>query len=396
MRRLSFLSVIALVFVFAGPMPAEAFASPPANDNFAEAQPLMGVSGVVEATNLEATKEPGEPAHAGDPGGASIWFRWTAPWRGDVGIQVFSPDRFTLLAVYTGASVEALSAVASDVDGYLRFRAVKGTTYMIAIDRAESTSYYYDFLDWRLLNDDFRDPWPITGASGRVPQCPQYSFEDDWDGQFSLCWIGRTRESGEPQHGLRSVWFRWTAPTTAWFRFQVEPDGSLCQDSPWECREKDTVLAVYRGSRLAALKTVALNDDFSNQWWFDRVDSFNNGLSHLDFRAIAGMTYRIALAETRWTVGGSSYVLSWTRGRILQGGPGNDILIGGPGNDYIKGRDGNDVIFGNGGEDTLIGGRGVDMLHGGPGNDRLHGHIPRTGAQPARPQSSDVLYGNRG
>src|SRR5690606_27637461 len=51
----------------------------PDNDDFAHAEVLEGASLETEADNLGATSEPGEPAHAGSPAGASLWYEWTAP-----------------------------------------------------------------------------------------------------------------------------------------------------------------------------------------------------------------------------------------------------------------------------------------------------------------------------
>src|SRR5258706_573100 len=50
----------------------------PVNDAFANGQSLSGSTGSVTGSNVNATKEPGEPNHGGDPGGHSIWYRWTA------------------------------------------------------------------------------------------------------------------------------------------------------------------------------------------------------------------------------------------------------------------------------------------------------------------------------
>jgi len=45
------------------------------NDNFADAQTLSGVDGfIADISNAGATKEAGEPSHAGNSGGASLWF----------------------------------------------------------------------------------------------------------------------------------------------------------------------------------------------------------------------------------------------------------------------------------------------------------------------------------
>src|SRR6185295_13092698 len=56
----------------------------PVNDNLTDATLLTGPSGAVLGSNVGATKEPGEPNHAGAFGGASIWYSWTAPADGTV------------------------------------------------------------------------------------------------------------------------------------------------------------------------------------------------------------------------------------------------------------------------------------------------------------------------
>ena len=110
------------------------------NDNFANAQPLSGETGVVTGSNLGATKEPGEPNHHGNPGGASVWYTWQAPTGGTVAITTAGSTYDTLLAVYTGTSVNALTFVASNDDeqGVLTsrvdFTPVAGQIYRIAVD----------------------------------------------------------------------------------------------------------------------------------------------------------------------------------------------------------------------------------------------------------------------
>jgi hypothetical protein len=47
------------------------------NDDRVNAQVLTGDEGTVTGSTVGTSKEPGEPDHAGDPGGASIWFSWT-------------------------------------------------------------------------------------------------------------------------------------------------------------------------------------------------------------------------------------------------------------------------------------------------------------------------------
>jgi hypothetical protein len=115
--------------------------SGPANNNFANAQSITGSSGSATGTNVGATKETGEPNHAGNAGGASVWYSWQAPSSGSVTINTSGSDFDTTLGIYTGSSVGALSETASnddDPNGGLTsratFNAVSGTTYRIAVD----------------------------------------------------------------------------------------------------------------------------------------------------------------------------------------------------------------------------------------------------------------------
>ena len=98
----------------------------PTNDNFASAIVVTGSSWTTTAANAGATKEPGEPNHAGNAGGA---------------LNTSANANFdTLLAVYTGSSVSNLTLVAADDDsGVLRssaltFSAYSNTAYHFAVD----------------------------------------------------------------------------------------------------------------------------------------------------------------------------------------------------------------------------------------------------------------------
>ena len=110
------------------------------NDAFANALVITGSSGSVSSDNLLATKEPGEPDHAGDPGGKSVWFAWTAPSSGLWTFDTSGSSFDTLLAIYTGITVGNLTVVASDDDwagavtSQASFNAIGGTTYRIAVD----------------------------------------------------------------------------------------------------------------------------------------------------------------------------------------------------------------------------------------------------------------------
>jgi hypothetical protein len=108
---------------------------------FGAAQALSGWSGTVTGTTVNATKEPGEPNHAGNAGGHSIWYRWTPTSTGWITISTGGSSFDTLLAVYVGSSVSSLSLVAQNDDASsstrssrVQFKARAWTTYWIAID----------------------------------------------------------------------------------------------------------------------------------------------------------------------------------------------------------------------------------------------------------------------
>jgi thiol-disulfide isomerase/thioredoxin len=114
----------------------------PANDMFANRIVITGTNIVVTGSSVGATKEAGEPNHAGNSGGASVWWSWTAPFVGTVTISTAGSSFDTLLGVYTGTSVSALTTIASNDDdpdagdytSKVVFNAVSNQTYQIAVD----------------------------------------------------------------------------------------------------------------------------------------------------------------------------------------------------------------------------------------------------------------------
>ena len=110
-------------------------------DDFASSTAISGNSGQREGSNVDAGKEIGEPAHAGDDGGASVRWTWTAPATGVATFDTRVSDFDTLLAVYTGDNLNRLAEVAANDDAsqgeyqsVVRFPAQKDQTYHIAVD----------------------------------------------------------------------------------------------------------------------------------------------------------------------------------------------------------------------------------------------------------------------
>lgn len=119
----------------------------PANDLFANRTVIAGTNVTVTGSSVGATVEVGEPDIAGEPGGSSVWWSWTAPTNGVATISTAGSTFDTLLGVYIGSSVSALSEVASDDDdpdtgdltSKVDFDVTPGQTYQIVVD-----GYYGD------------------------------------------------------------------------------------------------------------------------------------------------------------------------------------------------------------------------------------------------------------
>jgi hypothetical protein len=122
---------------------------PPPNDDFANAEDLgNGLIAWASGTNLGATVEPGEPDyHVGpNPATVSVWYRWTAPASGEAAIDTCASDFDTVLAVYTGSAIDALTWIEGNDDACwsrgsrVEFTALAGATYRIVVDS------YFDSL----------------------------------------------------------------------------------------------------------------------------------------------------------------------------------------------------------------------------------------------------------
>lgn len=113
------------------------------NDRFADRQVLVGASVTATGSNVNATRESGEPNVLGVSGGKSIWYTWTAPASGVVTMSTAGSTFDTTLGVYTGTALSRLRRVAANDDqsfssnqltSRVSFNAVAGTTYQILVD----------------------------------------------------------------------------------------------------------------------------------------------------------------------------------------------------------------------------------------------------------------------
>jgi subtilisin family serine protease len=111
----------------------------PANDDFAGAATAAGASGAAAGSNALATVQVGEPTPVSGSG-QSVWWQWTAPGSGQVTLDTTGSGFDTGLSVFTGATLNALSPVASNDNASVgvqtsrvRFQAQSAITYRWAV-----------------------------------------------------------------------------------------------------------------------------------------------------------------------------------------------------------------------------------------------------------------------
>lgn len=272
--------------LFALILPASASAAPPPNDDFAAAVQLSGDQVEALGTTDEATAEAGEPNHGGDSAGSSVWYSWKATRSGVVRVGCSSSFE-TIVAVYRGSSVAALTEVGSDSSGFecappdLYFRASAGVEYRIAVDGALGGGAGGFILELHNTspvpaNDDFAHPTPI-----------QFGGSDFNRGTTE----GAGRETGEPAHGGTptgsSVWFTWTAR-----------QGGTAQVLP--CHGGfHPVVEVYTGNSVASLTSVGVPAAFPEVLASPGGGELRRcslgGLGGVSFPAVAGQAYSIAV-----------------------------------------------------------------------------------------------------
>jgi len=224
----------------------------PANDNFADAEIISGQSGSVFGSNVGATTEAGEPAHAGTSGGGSVWYRWTASADLFMEFDTFGSGFDTVLAVYTGNQVSSLNELVSNDDAgslqsLVQFPAVSGTVYYIAVGGYSTFSRGSIVLNWAEVpsppaNDAFESPQSLGSSlvitvAGTTEGATSQLVEGEPDLSDDSFWIDD-----------QTVWYVWTAPAgSTWMRVSVSGTNLINQ------------IAVYTGSVINALDPVSIN-----------------------------------------------------------------------------------------------------------------------------------------
>ena len=213
--------------------------SPP-NDDFADAYVLTGTSGTSTSSNQLASAEDGEDAHANAPGtpAKSVWWSWTAPEDGTLYVDTQGSDFDTVLALYTGAAVDALSCVASNDDKYgvqsgLNARVADGVAYSIAVD------------GWGGESGNVTLSWLLEGDPSITITNPASNIVVEYPTAFQT--ISGTH------NGNVTGWLQWTNALTG-------GDGDLASGSPWTVADVllgvgDNVITVYASNSVGVVRS---------------------------------------------------------------------------------------------------------------------------------------------
>lgn len=142
----SYYGVLGDVNVYQSGVPSVVTSYPaPASDMFADRRLISGSAGTAYGSNLNATREPGEPVHDALASGKTVWWRWMAQSAGSLRLLIPVAPHPSVMAVYTGNKVDALTLLATGsiaANGrqvQIDFPVQAGVEYQIAVDGYSTT-----------------------------------------------------------------------------------------------------------------------------------------------------------------------------------------------------------------------------------------------------------------
>ena len=286
----------------------------PDNDYFFEATDLgRTTSGTATGDSTWATLENGEPITAMFSRAVkTVWWKWTSPGAGSVTLNTFGSDFDTVLAVYRGAALNALTRVASNDDAYgerqseVEFAVAADTTYYVCVGGYGGSSDGEAGIV-RLAWSSTMMPNDFYSGAERLPS--------SLAGQATGDNFAATPEYDDPirktySMASNTVWWAWTAP--GWGVMRFDTAGSAF----------DTVLGVYTNKydygahvvdagSIRYLRKVAENDDYNQ-----------TRQSQVEFACTAGMTYYVCVSGYNAATAKGAITLNWIPSDGMD--PGND------------------------------------------------------------------------
>ena len=296
-------------------------AAPPADDDFNDRHLITGANGTLNnQTLLNASFEATEPYHGPTSYSSgirthdgSIWFSWTAL---DTGLFDVTLDEIYYNSV-PGADIHIYqgNTLGTLIHGSGAFGVEAGQTYQVQITgpsavrilndnglaSEEQPDYGPEFnILWTTVtdtpaNDFFSQATVIAGISGTLA---------------NQTLTKASKEVGEPESSLASIWYEWTSGFTGQLRINAQGiDSNVTWANPVD-------ISVYTGTDVASLTQVATNDTsnaltvnvVSGETYKIRIGS-NNRCS---LRA-AGNYCTTEVSSTSPIGGIDNFDVSWTR-----------------------------------------------------------------------------------
>ena len=253
------------------------FAEPssvPINDYFSNRVELSGADIEIQASNVGATVESGEPG-ASCSIGSTAWWTWTAPSNGLFTVTSSGPG----VSVYTGTNLAQLIKQVGSLNGGVTLRAEAGITYQIVV--GECSAPGRDFtLGIRPAhppaNDDFTNRIVLEGsyvaATGSNIDATTEAGEPNISGPYS----------SPSQH---TVWWSWTAPASGLTTVRAiitDPPTTSTAGAGRSQGGSGGSLAIYTNSSLESLGRIA-----------------GQSYAPTTFQAVAGQDYQIQVDGDR-------------------------------------------------------------------------------------------------
>lgn len=222
-------------------------AAAPANDAWAAATPLEGVSAIAAGNTAGASREAGEPAVPGNTAGQTVWWSWSAPGDGLLTLNAEETGHSTAVAIFTGDTLEALQLRGANASFWgdcwgsearmrprLQTTVEAGRRYFIAADwnRYVPVGSGLPVIDFPIcLECPPVEPVPVGGpvsfalefqpapANDRLAEVAELAGNY---GELSADTSSAGREADEPAGLYRTVWWKWVAPHSGWLSVGAE------------------------------------------------------------------------------------------------------------------------------------------------------------------------------
>ncbi len=252
------------------------------NDSRLGATAVGGPSLRITANNAAASREVGEPVHAGNKGGKSLWWKYLPPESGNLTVDTRGSDFDTLLAAYD-ANYTSIAENDDEVGvlgipmmtSRVAFRAEAGVPVWVVVDGwtdgVNPAATGNIVLNFR-LKPDTNDSY--NGATELFAGAAPISDSN----------VGATAQGGELKHNgsttPKSRWYRWTAPVGGRATVRLAPITVRFNG----------VLAVYNGP-----ESLSSSDDWNKLVLVNSASDTNSVGTSTVFDAFAGKTYHFVV-----------------------------------------------------------------------------------------------------